>query len=208
MFVSVHKSCYRTSPMSCMDTRRTAALSAPAGVLVAAVGIATAAVLTPLAPLTQAISELGAPQAPYSAVMNTSFVVGGLVAVPFAVLLLTEARNIYETAGAVLVAVSFVSLAGLGVFHIGDPYHIPAALTLYASFTTALWVHGTGEALAGETGRGLTTVWLGNANVFVWASWAGWRVYAPGLAIPEALGVSAFVVWILVTSRRFYNLGA
>ena len=188
-----------------MDTRRTAALSAPAGVLIAATGVAVAALLTPLDPLMQAISELGSPDAPYSAVMNTGFIVGGVVSLPFAVLLASEARNVYETTGAALVAVAFASLTALGVFPIGRSYHIPAAITLYVSFTLSLWVHGTGETLAGETRRGLAAVWLGNANVLVWASWAGWRVYAPGLALPEALGVSAFVVWVLATSRRFYN---
>ena len=155
-----------------MRPRRLATLSAPVGVAVAATGIAVAALLTPLDPLTQAISELGAPDAPYSAVMNTAFIVGGAVSLPFAVLLVSKARNVYETAGA------------------------------------ALWVHGTGETLAGETRRGLAAVWLGNFNALVWASWAGWRVYAPGLALPEALGVSAFVVWILATAYRFYNYKA
>ena len=191
-----------------MRPRRLATLSAPVGVAVAATGIAVAALLTPLDPLTQAISELGAPDAPYSAVMNTAFIVGGAVSLPFAVLLVSEARNVYETAGAALVAVAFASLTALGIFPIGRSYHIPAAITLYASFTLALWVHGTGEALAGETRRGLAAVWLGNFNVLVWASWAGWRVYAPGLALPEALGVSAFVVWILATAYRFYNYKA
>ncbi|MFW5984193.1 MAG: DUF998 domain-containing protein, partial [Halobacteria archaeon] len=179
-----------------------------AGVLVAATGIGIAALLTPLDPLTQAISELGAPEAPYSAVMNISFIVGGVVSLPFAALLASEARNVYERSGAFFVSVAFLALTALGVFPIGRSYHIPAAITLYASFTVALWVHGTGEALAGETRRGLATVWLGNFNVIVWASWAFWRVYAPGLALPEALGVSMFVVWILATTRRFYNSSA
>ncbi|MFP4174151.1 MAG: DUF998 domain-containing protein [Halobacteriales archaeon] len=191
-----------------METRRTVALSAPAGVLVAATGIGIAALLTPLDPLTQAISELGAPEAPYSAVMNISFIVGGVVSLPFGALLASEARNVYERAGAFFVSVAFLALTALGVFPIGRSYHIPAAITLYASFTIALWVHGTGEVLADEKRRGLATVWLGNFNVIVWASWAFWRVYAPGLALPEALGVSMFVVWILVTTRRFYNSNA
>jgi hypothetical membrane protein len=188
-----------------MRPRRLASLSAPIGVAIAATGIAVAAILTPLNPLTQAISELGAPEAPYSSVMNAGFVVGGTVALPFAALLVAEARNFYEKAGGALVAASFVALVALGVFPLGHPYHIPSAIALYAAFTLALWVHGTGEALAGEMHRGLVAVWLGNFNVLVWASWAGWRVYAPGLALPEALGVSAFVVWILTTTRRFYN---
>ena len=188
-----------------MRTRRLTALSAPLGAAVSLSGIIAVALLVPFDPVTQAISELGNPSAPYSSVFNVSFVLGGFIALPFGVLLLVEARNAYESLGAVLVAVSFVALSAIGLFPIGHPYHVPAAFSHYAVFTFALWVHGTGEAVAGETRRGLVAVWLGNANIIVWATWAFWRVYAPGLAVPEALGAAAYIFWLLLTARRLYN---
>ena len=186
-------------------TRRLTALSAPLGAAVSLSGIIAVALLVPFDPVTQAISELGDPDAPYSSVFNASFALGGVIALPFAALLAVEARNAYEKLGAVLVAASLVALSAIGFFPIGDPYHLPAAVSHYAAFTLALWVHGTGETVAGETRRGLGAVWLGNANVVVWATWAFWRVYAPGLAVPEALGAAAYIFWILLTARRLYN---
>ena len=209
MSVSGHKSCYKPPTtrfrMRRVSIRRLAALAAPAGVVVSATGILAVALLVPFDPVTQAISELGDPSAPYSSVFNATFVISGVVALPFAALLAVEARNLYETAGAVFVAVSFVALSGIGLFPIGHPYHVPAAVSHYTAFTVALWVHGTGEAVAGETRRGLAAVWLGNANVVVWATWVFWRAYAPGLAIPEALGAAGYISWILLTARRLYT---
>lgn len=208
MSVSGHKSCYKP-PATRFDmrarVRRIAALAAPAGVAVSVTGILSVALIVPFDPVTQAISELGDPSAPHSVLFNTSFIVAGIVALPFAVLLAVEGRNAYEAAGAVLVAVSFVALSAIGAFPIGHPYHIPAAISHYAVFTFALWVHGTGEALAGDTRRGLVAVWLGNANVVVWATWVFWRAYAPGLAIPEALGAAAYISWILLKARRLHS---
>ncbi|MDZ7687912.1 MAG: DUF998 domain-containing protein [Halobacteriales archaeon] len=188
-----------------MRMRRLAALAAPVGAAVSVLGILTVAVLVPFDPVTQAISELGDPDSPYSSLFNAAFVVAGVAALPFAVLLGVEARNAYETAGAGLVAVSFVALSGIGLFPIGHPYHVPAAVSHYTAFTLALWIHGTGEVVAGESRRGLFAVWLGNANIVVWATWAFWRAYAPGLAIPEALGAFAYMLWLFLTARRHYN---
>lgn len=185
--------------------RRIAALSGSIGVGVSAFGILAVAVLVPFDPVTQAISELGDPTAPYSTIFNASFLVAGTVALPFAALLAVEARNTYETVGAVFVAVSFLSLSAIGAFPVGNPYHIPAALSYYSAFTVALWVHGTGEALAGDTRRGLGAVWLGNANIIVWVVWSFLRAYAPGLAIPEVLGASGYTLWVFLTARRLYT---
>lgn len=185
--------------------RRIAALAAPVSIAVSLIGILSVALIVPFDPVTQAISELGDPSAPYSSVFNASFVFAGLVALPFAVLLAVEARNAYETAGAALVAVSFVALYAIGLFPIGHPYHTPAAVSHYAAFTVALWLRGTGEVVADDTRRGLVAVWLGNANVVVWATWVFWRVYAPGLAIPEAIGAAAYISWLLLTARRLYS---
>lgn len=206
--VSGHKSCYKPPTTRFgMRTRvrRIAAIAAPVGVAVSVFGILSVAVLVPFDPVTQAISELGDPSAPYSSVFNASFLVAGIVAMPFAVLLSVEGRNAYEKAGAVLVAASFVALSAIGAFPIGHPYHVPAAFSHYAVFTFALWVHGTGETLTGDKRRGLVAVWLGNANILVWATWAFWRTYAPGLAIPEALGAATYISWILLTARRLYT---
>jgi len=187
------------------SVRRLVALAAPVGVAISVTGILSVAALVTFDPVTQAIYELGNPAAPYSKLFNASFVTAGIVALPFAALLAVETRNAYKTAGAVLVAVSFVALSAIGVFPIGYPYHIPAAFSYYSVFTLALWVHGTGEAVAGETRRGLGAVWLGNANIIVWVGWAFLNAYAPGLAVPETLGASAYIVWLLATARSFYN---
>jgi Predicted membrane protein len=184
--------------------RRIAALSAPVGVALSVSGILAVGLLVPFDPVTQAISELGDPLAPYSSVFNASFILAGLVALPFAAVLAVEARNAYERVGAVFVGVSFVALSAIGLFPIGNPYHTPAALSYYTAFTFALWVHGTGETVAGDTRRGLVAVWLGNANIIVWATWAFWSTYAPGLAVPEALGASGYILWVFVTARRLY----
>jgi hypothetical membrane protein len=184
--------------------RRIAALSAPVGATLSVSGILAVAVLVPFDPVTQAISELGDPSAPYSTLFNASFVLAGLVALPFAALLAFEARNTYERVGAVFVAASFLALSAIGLFPIGNPYHTPAAVSHYTAFTVALWVHGTGETVAGDTRRGLVAVWLGNANVIVWATWAFWSTYVPGLAVPEALGASGYLLWVFLTARRLY----
>jgi len=187
-----------------LDVRRVAVLSAPAAVGVSALGVAVVAVLVPFDPLTQAISELGELSSPHSIFFNVSLIAAGLVALPFAGVLAAEARNAYETVGAVLLAASFVGLSGVGALPYPGPFHGAAAVVFYMGFTFALWVNGTGEVLAGDERRGLVSVWLANANAFVWLSYVVWSEYVPGLAVPEALGAFVFVVWLFLTARRLY----
>lgn len=172
------------------------------------VGFATtlaAAALSPTFSWTaDALSDLGAATAANPWLFNGGLVAAGLIGLPFAGLLVRRARHALERVGAVAVGGSVAALALVGAFPTGTPEHFPVAVAYFALFTVAMWLHGTGAALAGDVRRGLGAVWLGIAHGLAWLVWAA--VGPAGLAIPEIVGSALLLAWIAQTTRWLHRV--
>lgn len=162
------------------------------------VGFGTTLLATLLSPsfswTGSALSDLGAPGATTPWLFNGGLVAAGIVALPFAWVLVAAARNPAERLGAVAFAGAVAALALVGAFPSGTALHLPAAVAYFALLTLALWIHGTGTVLAGDARRGLAAIWLGILHVLQWTGWAAFGT--DGVAIPELVGSLALLAWL------------
>lgn len=173
------------------------------GVTGSGIGLATTLLATFVSPTFtwtgNALSDLGAPVAATPWLFNDGIVIAGVVSLPFAWVLFGTANHNLERAGAVTFAGAVVALALVGVFPIGTNLHAPVAIAYFLLLTLAMWLHGTGTALAGEVRRGLTGICLGIGHVLAWLGWVVSGV--SGIAIPEFTGSLLFLTWIGLTTR-------
>lgn len=175
----------------------------PAGVAVSLAGVVGAAALAPwFDPTAHALSDLGRAGEPTAALFNGSLVVGGLLGVAFGTRAWAAATNAAHRLGVALLALAFAAMALVGVFALPHDLHGPVAVTFFLAFTYGLFVHGSGDVLAGHARRGLGSLWLGVAHV------TGWLLLAvvpwEGIAGPELVGslaLSAWVLWTFATLR-------
>lgn len=174
---------------------RLSALLAPAVALAAIVG---AVLLAPeFSWAGDALSDLGVPGAGAAWLFNGGLVLAGVLGLPFAASLAATARTRLDWLACLVLLATLPSLAGVGLFPSGHPYHLPAAVGFYLGAALTLWIDGTAGVLAGEPRFGLAALWLGNLQVLQWLAWAAGLRVGPGLAIPEAVGAVLFAVWVL-----------
>lgn len=133
---------------------------------------------------------------------NGGLIIGGLVGVAFAVAIDRRREHVLERAGAVVLALCLLALAGVGVFPQGESLHFPMAAGHYLLFTVAFWLYGAGNVVVGERTRGVATIVLGIVHLAGWYVWlqAG-GLDQGGLAIPEIYGAIIFSGWVLVTAQ-------
>ncbi len=161
--------------------------------VVALGGIVLASLLDPtFAWLGDALSDLGVrPRS--AAVFNGALLLGGLMALVYAVGRWRDvsSRRVRLVLG--LFGLSAASLAGVGVFPAGHPFHAPAAVGFYALVTLTLGLDGVWRR---ESATGRATIALAVGQVGIWGSWlAGWWP-GSGLALPEFAGALLVPVWI------------
>lgn len=166
------------------------------GVIVGLAGVALAIALADGFSLReQALSELGASGADTALLFNGSLVVSGLLAAVFCASLVARLGNPFQRAGVALLAVSAVSLAGIGVFPMGDPLHLPFAVGFFVMLTVGLVVTGYGDREFGRPGRSRVSLNLALLHVVAW-SFA--YLTLEGIALPELAGGVVFGVWIVI----------
>ena len=180
--------------------RRAALWAGPVGVVVSALGIFLPVLLAPWFSWTgNALSHLGRAGEATAPLFNGGLVVAGLLGLAFAARVWLAAENTLGRLGVVLLALSFANMALVGVFALPHDLHGPVAVAFFLSFTYGLFVHGSGDALAGHRRRGLLSIWLGIAHI------TGWLLFAAapfdGIALPELVGSAALATWVLVTFR-------
>lgn len=178
-----------------------------AAALVAAVGIAGAALASPAFSVTgNALSDLGQPDTPAATgvttlLFNGGLVLAGLVGLPFAVTLRDESESRLGGVAGVALLMALLGMVGVGLFPAGQPLHVPSALSLYLASMVAMAVHGVAGALAGKRRRAVVTCSLVAVHVVGWWVWAaGGPVLRPGLAVPELLGAGVFAAWVVLTA--------
>lgn len=175
-----------------------------AAVLIAAIGIAGAALASPAFSVTgNALSDLGQPDNPAATevttlLFNGGLVLAGLVGLPFAVTLRDESASRLGGVAVVAFVVALLGMVGVGLFPAGQPLHVPSALALYLASMVAMTVHGVADAADSHRRRAVVTLSLVVVHVGGWWVWAaGGPVLRPGLAVPELLGAGAFAVWVV-----------
>lgn len=178
-------------------------LAVRAGVVGPLVGFATTLAATALSPTFSwtgnALSDLGAVGAAHPALFSWGLVASALLTLPFAWPLWAAAGHPVERLGSIAFVGSTVGLGLVGLFPIGTALHAPVSIAYFVLLTFALWIHGSGWALAGLVRRGLVAVWLGIAHVLLWV---GWVTAGPGgIAVPELGGSLLFYAWILLVVR-------
>ena len=153
-----------------------------------------------------ALSDLGAPGTATALLLNGGLVLSGLVALPFVAWLYRYGRNGLERTGGAALGVSAVLSALVGVFPTGTPQHFPVAVAFFLSVPVALWTHATGSYRAGQARDAVVGFVCGALDPGAWLVWGLYvRTVAPGLAIPEIVGVLGLHAWALYTvfsSRR------
>lgn len=173
-------------------------LSAFLAPLIAAVAIFGSILLAPeFSWAGDALSDLGAPDAPTAWPFNGGLILAGVIGLPFAAALAASARHRLDWLVAGVLAGALVLLAGVGLFPTGHPYHLSVAAGFYLLVTLTLWLDGTAGVLAGEPRFGLAAIWLANLHLLQWLAWAAGLRVGPGLAIPETIGAVLFSVWVL-----------
>lgn len=173
------------------------------GIASSVVGFATTLAATAHSPgfswTANALSDLGAPDAATPWLFNGGLIVAGVIALPFAWVLVDTARHVLERVGAASFGGSVVGLALVGTYPIGTALHTPVAIAYFLLFTVAMWLHGSGAALAGDVRRGLIAIWLGIGHLLVWLAWAASGI--EGIAIPEIVGSAILLAWIGQATR-------
>ena len=191
------------------ELTRAGRLAGAVAVLIAAVGIAGAALASPEFTVTgNALSDLGQPGDPAATGVTTALFNGGLVlaavvGLPFGATLWHESEHPLGRVGVVPFAVAMLGMAGVGLFPAGQALHVPAALGLYLASMVAMALDGVASALAGHRRRAGVTLSLVAVHVAGWVVWAaGGPVLRPGLALPELLGAGVFAAWVVRTAGR------
>jgi len=184
---------------------RSEQIGTAAGVASPAVALGSILLATVLSPTFtwtgSALSDLGAPSAPTAALFNGGLVLGGALALPFAVRLLGTARNRAESLGAGLFALTALALAGVGLFPLSTPQHVPVAVAFFLLLSLSLWAYGAGNVVAGDRRLGVATAALGACNLGAWVVYAT-AFPGVGLALPESVGAAALGVWAVGTALR------
>lgn len=180
--------------------RRLARFAGPLSIAVAFLGILLAALLSPTFAWTgNALSDLGARGEPTAPIFNGALIAAGILGVPFVWRVWTATDTALQRAGVALLAASMVALAGVGVFPLPTREHGTVAVAFFGLFTYGFFVHGTGDVLAGDTRRGLASIWFGVAHPTAWLLWV--LVRGGGIAVPELAGAALFAGWVIVQYR-------
>ena len=164
--------------------------------LIAIFGILLATILDPSFRWTvDALSDLGV-RAGSALVFNGALILAGALGIIYAVGLLGTASTRRRLVIASSFGLASLSLAGVGLFVIGHPWHAPAAIGFYLLATVSMLLDGV-DRRAQLTGR--ITLALAVTQILVWSTWGLSLWPGSGLALPEFAGAVIVVLWILAT---------
>lgn len=157
--------------------------------------------------LTGNISVFTYTYGPYSNIILPTFMLAAIVGVPFLILLMFNSKNIFEWIGSTLFLLStlaffFNSYYPLEVY----PEHVFAAILWMSFMIFSQFFYGTGRILNDDKELGLKIIWLGIFALTFWVTWAAWRVFAPGLFLPEYFGGALpYGIYAFVLSVKLYK---
>ncbi|MEF8821746.1 MAG: DUF998 domain-containing protein, partial [Halovenus sp.] len=102
---------------------------------------------------------------------------------------------------AVLLSLTLVLMALVGVFPQDTAPHFPVASGFYLMITITLWVDALAWRSGGNGAWAVRSGLAGTANILTWIVWVAagtpW-----GLAVPEIIGAVIFGTWVTLRSLR------
>lgn len=130
---------------------------------------------------------------------NGGLILGGLLGLVFTGLLYRTATGRVHRIVAVLLSLTLVLMALVGVFPQDTAPHFPVASGFYLMITISLWVDALAWRAAGNEEWAVRSALAGSTNILVWIVWVGagtpW-----GLAVPEIIGAVIFGSWVTLRS--------
>ena len=148
-----------------------------------------------------ALSDLGIMPDPTAILFNSGLIVGGLLAIVFAVGLFFFIKDkSVGRVGALLFIIDCLALTGIGVFpeNTGS-MHLYVSVAFFALFPFSMFLITTYFVLASRNKMAIFTFLV---SVFAASVWIAefWIKYVPGVAIPETLSGVATSLWAVFTS--------
>lgn len=153
-----------------------------------------------------ALSNLGvtstaAGTATTALLFNGGLIAGGAVGLVFCAVVYGNTASRGQRAVAVLLSLTLVLMALVGVFPQGTAAHFPVAAGFYLMISVTLWVDAGVRFAGRQRRRALFSGGAGTANLLTWLAWGA--AGAPwGLAVPEIIGAFVFGGWVLARSRE------
>ncbi|MEF8937449.1 MAG: DUF998 domain-containing protein [Halovenus sp.] len=132
---------------------------------------------------------------------NGGLIVGGLLGLVFCAVLYRGATGRFHRIVAVLLSLTLVLMALVGVFPQDTAPHFPVASGFYLMITITLWVDALAWRSGGNGAWAVRSGLAGTANILTWIVWVAagtpW-----GLAVPEIIGAVIFGTWVTLRSLR------
>jgi hypothetical membrane protein len=134
---------------------------------------------------------------------NGGLIVGGLLGLVFCLGLARRAADRIDQLVVILLGVTLVLMALIGVFPQNTSPHAGVASLFFFMITVTLLAEGFGAVRDGANRWGAISLVAGAVNLGVWIAWgtAG-PVMRDGLAIPEIAGAVVFGGWVAVRAFR------
>jgi hypothetical membrane protein len=135
---------------------------------------------------------------------NSGLIIGGILAIIFAVGLLVSQKGVLGRAGSVLFFIDAIALLGIGVFpmtaaNIFSQPHFYVSMTFFGMFPISAFVLGASAIKAKSLKFGLLTILLGIVAVLPWP--VTMAIYA----IPEAIAAVPVLVWCVIQGVMLYR---
>lgn len=139
-----------------------------------------------------ALSDLGI-RDESAVIFNGTLVVGGGLGLLYAWGVWMAATTRVDRFIAGIFGSSCLALAGVGLFVIGHPFHLPAAIAFYVLFTVTMLADGL---VRRRTETGVLVLGLVVVHVAIWVTWMNGLWPGAGLALPEYAGAVLVPMWV------------
>ncbi|MCD6502978.1 MAG: DUF998 domain-containing protein [Euryarchaeota archaeon] len=139
-----------------------------------------------------ALSDLGNPNAKSPMVFNLGLIIGGILAMPFPILLSLEFKSLITRIGAYLMTLGLVFLIMIGVFPEGKSLHNPVSWAFFLTMFIAILVMGFGLIFEDRISEGFFGISLSVASFFLAIGNHYWSI-----AVREIIGALSMTIWVL-----------
>lgn len=176
-----------------------------AGILSVAVTFSTLAVALAISPWfdwnTDALSFLGMTDRPSAPFFNGGLILGGILALTFSLGLVKALQHPITRIGTIVLAISSIALAAIGVFPYPGPSHVIAAAAFFFFLPISLFVIGAGLLIEHRQKFGIATISAGVITIILFVMIiADFSQDGSAVALPEAIFSLTGSAWIVVVS--------